>query len=193
MNYLGVTISFVIGGLLIVSILTLNSRVVQNSGETVLNMSAKETSETVRQIMRRDLMRIGYNLTSPGQQAIQSASSTKLIFRADVDNDKSTTAKLITWRFNKPGNPVHTTDNPNDYELVRTESGSTKKMTFPVTGFSFTYYDKNGSETTTADDIRTISVALQTQSPAAYDSDYSLSTWNKSFTPPNLKLQDIEW
>lgn len=193
MNNLGITISFIIGGLLILSILTLNARVVQNSGETVLNMTAKQSVENISEIMRRDFQRIGYNMNT-GNDAIQVFQSDRIMFWADIDDDESTTAKKITWRFNKPGNPANNTDNPNDYELVRSVSGNTKKYTFPLIEFELAYYDKDGNAATDAEDIRSISVSLQSQSPATYGDDgYSTSFWEKTFTPPNLKLQDIEW
>lgn len=193
MNNLGIVISFIIGGLLIISILTLNARVIQNSGETVLNMSAKQSVENITEIMRRDFQRIGYNMAT-GTNPIQVFTSNRIIFWADIDNDKSTNAKMITWQFNKPGNPVHATENPNDYELVRTISGSTKKFTFPLVEFELSYYDSEGDIATNASEIRTISVALQSQSPQTYrNNEYSSSFWEKTFSPPNLKLQDIEW
>lgn len=193
MNYLGITISFVIGGLLILSILVLNGRVMQNSGETVLNMSAKKTVENVREIMRRDFLRIGYNLSNSSQKAIQTVSPTQIIFRADIDNDPSTEARLITWRFNKPGNPVHSTGNPDDYELVRSISGSIKKMVFPLTHFNLTYIDKDGNETSVPSAIRSITVELTAESGESYNNGHSVSLWEQTFSPPNLKLQDMEW
>lgn len=193
MNNLGITISFIIGGLLIVSILTLNARVIQNSGETVLNMSAKQSVENITEIMRRDFQRIGYNMNT-GNDPIQVFTSNRIIFWADVDNDASTDAKKIIWRFNKPGNPAHNTENPNDFELVRSVSGSTKKFTFPLVAFELSYFNNQGNVADHAAEIRTITVALQSQAPDAYgDEDYTSSFWEKSFSPPNLKLQDIEW
>lgn len=193
MNNLGITISFIIGGLLIVAILTLNARVIQNSGETVLDMTAKQSIENISEIMRRDFQRIGYNMNT-GNNAIQVFKSNRIMFWADIDNDESTNARKITWRFNKPGNPANNTENPNDYELVRTVSGNTKKISFPLVSFELSYFDNQGDVATDAAEIRSIRVSMQSQSPAAYENDeYSTSFWEKTFTPPNLKLQDFEW
>lgn len=193
MNNLGIAISFIIGGLLIVSILTLNARVIQNSGETVLNMTAKQPVENITDIMRRDFQRLGYNMNT-GNDPIQIAHSNRIMFWADVDNDKTIKAKKITWRFNKPGNPAKSTENPNDYELVRQVSGNTKKMTFPLIEFELRYFDNEGNPTSDETAIRSISVSLESQSPVAYgDNNYSTSFWEKTFSPPNLRIQDIEW
>jgi len=200
MNNLSISISFIIGGLLLISVLTLNTRVMQNSGETVLNMTAKKTITNISQFMRRDFVRMGYNVRKK-DTTIQSFSGEKIVFWADIDNNPSTGPALITWEFTQKKDS-HTV-NPNDYQLIRIGpiDGKIDTTIFPITYDStygaqpnFQYFDKNGNATTTASQIRTIAVTLQTQSPAKYGNDqYSTSLLSKRFTPPPINLQDVNW
>lgn len=188
----GMVVSFIVGGLLLISIITLNARVIENSGETTLNMSAKTTVENVTQIMLRDLLRIGYNTPEEPSKAIKFASSQKFVFEADIDNDNSETPVTITWQI-FPGTPVNSTKNPNDFKLTRTVDSGPEQgtITFPVTDFSFSYFNQDRSSTTVTTAIKTIKVSMEAQAPAKYGNrnNYEKAFWNKTFTPPNLNLE----
>jgi hypothetical protein len=194
----GIAISFIIGGLLLISIISMNSRVMENSGEAVLNMTAKKTVETVSQVINRDMQRIGYNTGSPPSDAIKevtrnTATNTyKLKFEADIDDNNTEDPVTITWEANPVNKVTATSDNTNDYKLTRTVDGGPEDGTiaFSVTDFDLTFYDINSNPTTTTTNIRIIDVSLEAQAPVKYGnkSDYEKSIWNKTFTPPNLNF-----
>jgi hypothetical protein len=198
MNNLGIIISFTVGGLLLVALLTLNNRVIQNSGETVLNMSAKKRVTTINQIMQNDFVRIGYNMTKeddPGYAAlsckadkypIKSFTGKKITFCADIDTVASTTAKEITWEFKD--SKITSTPNPDDCKLIRIGRDGSKSV-FPMICGSgqFTYsMDTDGNPVS-------ITVSLQTEASEKYgnDEDYAKSLYKRTFTPPNIKLKHL--
>lgn len=61
MNSLSIIISFVVGGLLLVTLIVLNGHVAENSSKTVQNMAAKKKVTNINKIMQLDFMRIGYH------------------------------------------------------------------------------------------------------------------------------------
>ena len=190
MNF-GITISFVIGGLLLISVITLNNQVIQNSGEATLNMSAKQTVETVTQVMTRDFLRIGYNTGSDPSDAIQSVTSQKIVFEADIDDDNTESPVRITWEA-QPGEKIPATKNNSDYKLTRTVASGPEAgtSTFSVTDFSFTFLDMDGNPTVATEQIRSIRIDLESQAPARFkkNANFEKSFWNKTITPPNLNL-----
>lgn len=194
----GIAISFIIGGLLLISLISLNSRVMENSGEAVLNMTAKKTVETASQVMTRDMLRLGYNTGGAPSEAIKEVimddvnSIYSITFTADIDKNNTEDPVTITWEANPNKTVDATSDNTNDYKLTRTVQGGPEngKITFAVTDFDFTFYDINDNITTVTSNIRIINVSLEAQAPAKYGnrSDYEKSIWSKTFTPPNLNF-----
>lgn len=187
---LNLVISFLIGGLLLLAILSLNGRVIQNSGQTVVSLSTKRTVSSVNEIMQRDFLRIGYHCT----HTIITATSTKIRFCADIDNDgDDTDSKQIIWHWQKHSSNLFTaTENPNDYVLTRSVN-NTVTGRFPVTDLTFKYYNTSGNQTTDKSKIRAIAISLETQSAVHIgNSDYAKSFLKKTFTPPTLNLAAIE-
>ncbi len=200
MNNIGIIISFAIGGLLLIALLALNNRVMQSSGETVLNMAAKKKVTTINQIMQNDFVRIGYHMVKKGEPGydassckadddkspVISFSKKEITFCADIDTDPSTAAKEITWEFKDE--EITSTPNPDDCKLIRTGRDGSKSV-FPVVCGSgqFKYStDKYGNPVT-------ITVSLHTESSHKFGNkkDYAKSLYKRTFTPPNIKLKHL--
>ena len=196
----GITISFIIGGLLLISIITLNARVVENSGEAVLNMSAKQKVETVSQVMTHDFLRIGYNTGDEPANAIKNITANpagkiyRIEFEADINDNNTADPVIITWEWKGKDNTrkVTATENDADYELRRTVTGggSPETYNYAVTDFTFEFINENKSVTTNPKAVKIINVTLVTQAPEKYGSrnGYETSIWQKTFTPPNLNM-----
>ncbi len=204
----GIAISFIIGGLLLISVISMNSRIIENSGETVLNMTAKKTVETISQVMTRDFLRIGFNTEDDPQKAIIYASNTKITFEADINDNSTEDPVTITWEIVR-SNTVTATENPHDYQLIRHVSSGPEqgRSTFTVVAnfenkplFTFRKVDGDkvamppsltgSSKVLKTNLISSIEVYITCEAPVKYGnrSDYEKSIWSKTFTPPNLNF-----
>lgn len=174
------TISFIIAGLILVAILNLNSTLMTSSGSATFNQSAKEQVSAVSAVISNDMRKIGYKVSG---NAIVSASQHSISFKEDWDNDGS--IDQITWTFDLT-KPVTTTDNPNDYELIRTMNGVSNAIKMGVTKFDITMYDDTGAIVTSTSLAKRIKVSMVCETPEAYDKHYAPASWEKIFTPINI-------
>jgi hypothetical protein len=191
MNF-GITTSFVVGGLLLLAMLHLNSQVLQNSAEITLNAKDKSEVETIRQIITQDIKRIGFGNNS----SIATFNPPHFInFRADVYGQGTS---QIIWHFQE-NVQVNKTTNPDDRILKRNgpidSSGGSKPTNFHVVDFSMTgYSDAQGTNVTTdRNEIRSIRVKIVTESPeplnrANGQNYYPRTVWEKLIVPTNLQF-----
>ena len=198
---ISITTSFVVGGLLMISILTLNNQLMQSSADTTLSMQAKTHVASITQILSNDISKIGFNVPSSANNAsiFVQVRPEKFAFRGDVFNEG--TPHVITWEltnteYSKGGNP-------NDYELVRKgpiEAGGnpSTRLVFPATYLDITYLDAEddpiANPQSNKDIIRRIQVKLiceATDSPrnTAGNDQYPESVWTRKFIPNTLQFR----
>lgn len=193
---LGMTTSFIIGGLLLLSILHMTFTVQSNSMQTTLQSISKKQVQTISQVITADFKRMGYgvNQSQPVEDVIHSISSDKISFEADIDDNGIT--ETITWEFT---NTKYTSSaNPNDYKLIRTgpvspTSGSVE-TTYPATSFDFTYYNIEGNVTTNRSEVDRIKIEVVCESPQKIavtngDDIFGRSFWQRTIVPPSVHLR----
>jgi hypothetical protein len=178
---LGLVTSTVIGGMLLLGILTLNIRMSQESDYTTMNQITKMNVNAVANFVEYDFRKVGYNAPDP---KIEYADSTKFTFNADLDDDGS--VDQVTWEY-KAGTGVSSTNNPDDRLLVRIKNGQQTDITRGVTDFDITYYDDQNQTTTNPPDVIFIEVFIEVQSPSQIDGEYITTSWEKRFAPWNLQ------
>ncbi len=199
----GIVTSFIVGGLLMVALMNLNTRIMQNSADVTASQMVKQKVETVKDFVEFDFRKIGY--VEGGKLAynnkILKAEPDKITFNTDLEQDG--VADNLSWHFDT-STPVTETENPNDYLLTRTYAGSTIEIKQGVTKFSLKYYTRDGIQITTPDDtdssldslkhIEKIRISLICESSqsiarnqATDQSTYAKSFWEKTITPWNLK------
>jgi len=177
---MGLVISTVIGGILLIAILSLNLQVSQSSSTSTLDQITKTNLDNVAQVVTNDFTKVGYNATSP---MITAAGPHSITFQSDIDNDG--VVDVVNWTLTATG--VSSTDNPNDYVLQRTVGTDITSITSGVTKFDLTYYDQNQQVTTVLTDIKSIKVDLECQSAVAVDNEYIKTSWHKLYVPWNLQ------
>ena len=199
---LGITTSFIVGGLLLLSILQMTFTVGSNATETTLQLMAKQNLRTISQTLNSDFNRMGYiqagnSITS--QIIDNSSNSTRITFQADIDNS-TPGAETIIWKFRKSTSGEYdSSPNPNDYQLVRTgpvSPGNIDDTIYPVVDFELTYLDQNGNDITSSgnkENVRKIKVEVLTESPDAISINndnrrYGRSHWSRTITPPSLQF-----
>ena len=210
---LGLVTSFIIGGLLLVSMLMLNMSATNSATELTMTETTREKASTVSEMLSSDILKMGYNQNSKSNSnddtdpIITIAKSNKIQFNSNVDNSPDESVETITWEFDPslPANEVSSTDNTNDYILKRTVTGginSTTSITLGVTKFEIKYYDEYGDNqsqdmeaaaNSNLEDIRQLYIKLTLESPqkiyqgTSDDGRYIKSVWEKRFSPPNLE------
>ena len=192
----GVVTSFAVGGLLLITMLTLNNRVYQSSQETTLNMMAKNNLNTAAQLITNDFQRIGHNYWG-GSPAVVSADSNRIQFRGDVNEGDNFTSTMNIWNWDT-GDPVTSTSNPNDFYLKRTgpvDKNNMGVIEIPVVHFEVIPYDGNNNAFPALTQlIRRVEVEVICESPepsgtlANGDPYYMRVVWKKTFYPDNLQF-----
>lgn len=198
---LGLVTSFVIGGILLVSILMMNINLSISSQEMTLTQMTGQHTKAIADMVTHDIPKIGYNRSSKTNPKFNVADSNKITFYSNIDNSADGSVEEITWVLTTT--PVSATSNPNDYVLKRIQDGVSTDITLGVTQFTINYYDQygvseSGKMTTPIsssdfDKIKQIEIKLVVQSEQQLKTSvngsgrYIRSAWEKRFSPPNLE------
>jgi hypothetical protein len=180
--------SYVIGAVVMLTIIFFNVRVSVHSGQETMHIMAKSKVDVVSQVLTNDLRKMGYG----NNAQILTATATTLSFQTDFNNDG--TLNVITWQYD-PATAIAETENPDDRALTRTfDAGAPEDFSsLTVTRFEFFYILANGTETQapgTGDfaNIRKVRVNVICETEFGYDGVFGASAWQKVITPLNLNI-----
>ncbi|MDZ7692731.1 MAG: hypothetical protein U5K69_16665 [Balneolaceae bacterium] len=199
---LGLVTSFIIGGLLLLSILTVNFRVSHSSAELTLSGNVKQHASAIADMVSHDVSKVGYNWMGKINNPIITADSNKFVFKVNIDNDNSNTVEQVTWEFGTAA--LTSTPNPNDMILNRmvTRDGTSVSNTdikLGVTEFTVRYYSDVGSNTPMStpvanpENIRQVEIDLKVETKQKFYTSSSsngrfiVSSWQKRFSPINIQ------
>lgn len=198
--------SYIIAGILLLAILAMNMNMSISSTELTMTQLIRERAANITDMLTYDIPKIGANRTGKTPAMIVEADSNKIVFNSNIDNSTDNSVETMTWEFTT--NPVGSTENPNDYILMRKteyEDGSvdTTSITSGVTRFLIRYYYKYGSPRSEAlatpvpgpvlPEIKQIDVRISLQSAEKFyrninaNGRYVSSVWEKRFSPANLQ------
>jgi len=177
---IGLTGSFLIGGILLITLLNVHTNVRRDSATTTLEVTAMSNVTTVADIADHDFSKIGVGAVS---NPLLTATGTQISFLSDLDGDQ--TLDTLTWHFDSTS-ANGATANPNDHLLLRIVNSDTLRFSSNVTEFGLTYFNETGSVTASADSIRRIRVRVLCESPAPYGDEFQTSAWQRTYVPLNL-------
>lgn len=198
---LGLTTSFIIAGILLLSILSMNQNISQSSQELTMRNITQLHTGTVAQMLEKDIPNIGYQQGGTIASPIKDAQTKLIRFESDIDNDGTT--ETIEWEFTDE--EVVTSANPNDKVLVRSVNGGDSEFKTGITNFEILYLDEHRNEISESllssllggaqserDKIRFIEITFTIQSKEQVGrpgkAKYTETTWEKQFTPQNLRF-----
>ncbi|PIX00183.1 MAG: hypothetical protein COZ80_01525 [Ignavibacteria bacterium CG_4_8_14_3_um_filter_37_9] len=187
--------AMVIGGILLLSLFTINDNTVQSYFYYNADFILQRDLVDIILIVEGDLRRIGYcadpdNLIPPNK-TILSADSNSITFVTDLHK----TGKLDTveYRIGIPSDLPGTT-NPRDVPLYRiiNNNGLDKSVTGVVTEFRLVYSDALGdtinAPVATPGEIQTMELSVKVENAAAYNQNYSNAYWRQvRLASKNLK------
>lgn len=179
---LGSVISFMIGGILLISILRLDASVHNRSDVATLDMMAKTNTETIADVISYDLRNAGYRV---GGNVFANLSPTSVTLYGDIDFDGVT--DQVTWKYLANQSDT-STENPNDRSLYRILNGDTLDFSMVVSNFQLTYYNQANNPTVNPNQVRGVKVQIACESPQQSGDDYPKSFWEKTIYPINLNL-----
>lgn len=203
---LGLITSYVVGGILLIAILSMNMSVSTSSAEITFTQTIREKASGIQEFISHDIQKMGYNRTKKTNPVLVSADSNLIEFHSNIDNSPDGSAEVIKWEFT--GTPVSSTPNPNDYELVRsvkdTATGTVNKnpIRLGVTNFNIKYLDKYGEDlsnhlspplsSSQMSDVKQLYIELELQTGEEVirrggDGRYLRTLWEKRFSPRNLE------
>jgi hypothetical protein len=192
--------SVLIGGLILLSLHSLNTNLTNAASTKSTTTSVQENMSAVTDILENDLRKVGYNNFS-SSNFIQAESS-RVYLRADFNNDGSTDS--VQYYLGTTADPGQV--NPRARILYRTyNAGTAVPMKVGITRFRFWYYDGAGTPLATSPGvsntaaIRSIKMAVSMDvgtiiepkrlpnGTVKYDTTFSKVSWEKIMKPVNLK------
>lgn len=187
---IGITISYIVGGILLISILTLNNTVMHHSYQQTIGVTTGSQVDEIRRLIMHDMQFLAFGPNSD----LLNFSENHIRFRAQIDGSN----RVISWQM--PGNSYNGTSNPNDKVLRRQGpldgSPGNTMTTYPVVRFHVeAFSDKEGEiPTTIKQEVRSILIEVVVESPEAVGSHsdgsprFRSSGWRKLFIPDNMMI-----
>ena len=174
--------SFIIGGLLMMMILNVNTNFNQMSTEDQLELIVQQNLAELVEEIEFDFRKIGYGMANPWL-SIVSADTSSITFWSDLDNDGN--VEFVSYQLG-PTWEVSGTVNPRDRILRRSVNGTPVGGSLGVVDFQLILYDVLGAVTTDLTTVKRIDYHLFLESPFPSDSVYARSAWNATIRPKNL-------
>ncbi|MEP0821962.1 MAG: hypothetical protein HRF44_03855 [Ignavibacterium sp.] len=135
-DYIG---SVVVGGMIVVIVLTLNSNIVTSSFQRNLDLLSQESAVNLTSILETDLGRIGYFATSA---PVLVAEREAIRFAGDVNDDGW--PDVVAYRLGD-STEFRQTKNPFDRPLYRRVGSDSLNVASGLVSFGFTYLDSSGA------------------------------------------------
>ncbi len=172
--------SFVIGSILVLSLVHVNMNLFKSSMESMSDHVSKVNIDAVANVITHDFVKIGYGVAG---NSLQEATATKLVYQSDLDDDG--VVEEVKWEFDK-AQMVNETTNPNDYLLTRTINGVSTPIKLGVVNFSLSYYDKLNNPTSILSEVRKVNIEILCESLDPIGDKYMKAAWEKSFMPLSI-------
>ena len=174
--------SIVIGGIILTMILGFNTNITEKSVTQMFNSIVQSNLTTVTNILENDFRKMGYFVFD--SLKIMLADTNKIIFKADLDNNR--TIDTVGYYLSNTKDP--TCVNPRARVLYRTTTNQgVQSIHLGITYFRLWYFDNQGFPTTNLDQINSIKVAFNVESTAPYDTIYTGAYWERIIKPKNLR------
>lgn len=209
---LGIVISYIIAGMILLSIAMMNIRVQNSSAELTITQIVREHVVSVTDMLNDDLPNMGYDVNRTtlqnddvGNIILHFANEERIRFYRNLSNDPTRTPDRITWEIIDdnpvPGNPnIKTLARIIEFESAGTPD--TTKIRLGVAEFQLRYYDTVGAPLgsniaspgsgSSLSDVKQIHVLLEVQSRepvfnrATGPGRFVRTVWEKRFTPSNI-------
>ncbi|MEA3288134.1 MAG: hypothetical protein U9Q77_12275 [Candidatus Marinimicrobia bacterium] len=174
--------SFLIGGMVLLTILNMNHEILETSSLNSLGTMAQENVVEIAAILDYDFKKIGHQVsrTTP---ALLAFSDSTITFLSDIDRDS--VIDTLSYRAG-PASETSATDNPNDRYLYRSVNGVEYDVALGVTAWELRYFNEKMSTTSQIDSVRIIQISFDVGTTYGYDENYGRASWSTQYAPKNL-------
>lgn len=177
--------SFVIGGVFLLTMLTVQSNLVQSSYERSMDLVVQGYMATLVKILQNDARKMGFGVPD-SVDAVLTADSTSVTFLADLEADGS--IDTVSYSVSDTS-AASATGNPRDrLFFYRVNGQPTGGWTIGVTDFTLTYRDTSGAATMTPAQIRSMEVKITVESLYPYGDRYAKAVWEGMIRPRSLNI-----
>jgi len=175
--------SFLIGGMILLSILALNAEIMETASLNNMGTNSQENVTTIVSILEYDFRKMGYGVPD-GTDAISAMTDSTVTFLADIDDDNN--VDTVAYSLSATS-ALSDTENPNDRYLYRSVNGTSFDVAIGIRSWNIEYYDNSGTITATAANVRSIRISFTVETPFRFDETYGSAYWVGRFTPKNLQ------
>ncbi|MBI5214154.1 MAG: hypothetical protein HY960_00205 [Ignavibacteriae bacterium] len=182
--------SIIIGGVVMLMVLNVNSNFVTLQGKQALSKVVQSNATAAAELVEHDFRKIGYRCTDSIKLSLMDSS--RITALGDFDDNGSIDS--IRYYFDNV-TPVYASPANKDirmlYRVFNNQVPSPINLGF--TRFRLWYFDSSESETSVRSNVRSIKVAFQFASPykyettAQYDTNFYTLYWERIVKPKNLK------
>jgi hypothetical protein len=174
-------ISSIIGGLLMLAMIGLNTRVSQNAGQKTMQFATKAKVEAISAYITADLRQVGAGITT--SSPITQIGEHNLAFRRIGANGSQET---VRWVWNPTVHDL-VSPNPRDRKLYRIAGNDTTDFGSGIVSFRYRYLTATGDSTLTPSAVRRIRVRMIVESNVSYMDEWARSYWETDITPRSLQ------
>lgn len=174
--------TFLIGGMVLLTIFSMNVEILETNSLNSLGRMAQENLGEIVSIIDYDFKKIGNQVTRTSSALIAVSDST-ISFLADIDQDQS--IDTIAYRVG-PASETASTDNPSDRLLYRSVNGTEFDVGLGITQWQLSYFDEDMGSTMALDSIRVIELSLTVETIYGYNEQYGRASWSTQFAPKNM-------
>ena len=176
MNNISLIGSFAIGGVILLSLLTLSANFSGKSQSTMMSEIAQTHATEFGRVIEYDFNKIGYRVTTGSK--ILSADTSSINFVADLNNDGTIDSVSYYTATTNTGIKIL-----RHCSLYQTSDYSINAANFNITG-----YDSTGATTTSIPLFHSImvTIVLDENYPLMEETDQIGVFWRRRFFPKNL-------
>lgn len=174
--------TFLIGGMVLLTIFSMNVEILETSSLNSLGQMAQENVGEIVSIIDYDFKKIGHRVPRTST-ALLAVTDTTISFLADIDQDE--VIDSVAYRVGS-ASEASSTDNPDDRYLYRTVNGVEYDVALGITSWELHYFNEDMGSTSAADSIRVIRVTFTVGTMYGYNEQYGSASWSGQFAPKNL-------
>lgn len=174
--------TFVIGGMVLLTILSMNIEILETSTVNSLGTMAQKNVTEIASILDYDFKKMGHGVprTTP---SLLSVTDSTISFLADIDQDM--VVDTIVYRVGSTSETVDT-DNPDDRYLYRSVNSIEYDVALGITSWELEYFNEEMGATVALDSIRIIQISYTVGTMFGFNERYGRASWTSQFAPKNL-------
>lgn len=182
--FLDIALSILVGSMVLLMILTFNNDMIENNNINGMYGAVQKTGMDLNDILKYDLVRIGLLVPESTVKFI-IADSNEIKFKSDFDLDGNVNEiHYYVGDLSSAGS----SENPNDKILYRKiDDDPVEDYSLGLISLSFTYYDDDGNETSTLNEIRQIEYSFYLESTFVFNEQYPGIYMRGRIKPKNLE------